>query len=469
MKTPEQWQQEQIPEDEQIEIIDLGLPSPDGGGVSGWLSSTLLRWQRSAQRWHWQAGFSLTLALLVAIFCLLNTASFAHVLALFPRPATFPAIARPSPSQQEQDGMACLVDAAWSPDTRFIAVLGNRQDCGQPLGAPAVLNLYELHARPVLKRQVSLDSALLARRFPLPFPNDHIGQGKALAAMIAYTHVLWSPDGHRLACTFFIQADPPAHGVVLMNSDGAAPQVLLTQQALSSPFSEEWQLSPPRTHASPSPRSLSVPAALAYHWGTNGALTSDSRLADQTLPASSSVGPVGNPDGGPSFSIWQPGVLSTMWGGTSSPRGSRLSTTWKTSFAAWSPDGRSLVEGIDLSALLKPQEQVEASQRAGCLSHQALLPPVREEVLPQGFFLEEALAWSPSGQALAAYTPRKGIALYRCSDGYQLASSLLSAPDAASSAGSIALRWSNDGAHLLFCSAQGHLVILTGMVMLGYY
>ncbi len=382
MRKPEQWQQEQIPEDEQIEIIDLEFPSPDGGGLSAWLSSTLLRWQRSAQRWHWQAGFSLALALLLTIFCLLNTASFARVSALFRRPASFSAITRPSPSRQGQDGMACLVDAAWSPDAHFIAVLGY---------------------------------------------------------------------------------------VVLMNSDGAVPQVLLTQQALSSPFSEEWQLSPPRTHAFPRPRSLSVPAALAYHWGANGALTPDSRLADQTLPASSSVGPVGNPDGGPSFSIWQPGVLSTMWGGTSSPRGSRLSTTWKTSFAAWSPDGRSLVEGIDLSALLKPQEQVEASQRAGCLSHHALLPPVREEVFLQGFFLEAALAWSPSGQALVAYTPGKGIALYRCSDGYQLASFLLSAPDAASPAGSIALRWSNDGAHLLFCSAQGHLVIPTGMLMLGYW
>jgi len=469
MRKPEQWQQEQIPEDEQIEIIDLEFPSPDGGGLSAWLSSTLLRWQRSAQRWHWQAGFSLALALLLTIFCLLNTASFARVSALFRRPASFSAITRPSPSRQGQDGMACLVDAAWSPDAHFIAVLGYRQVCGQTLGAPAVLNLYELHASPVLKRQLILDSALLGRRFPLPSPSGHIGQGEALAAMIAYTHVLWSPDGHRLACTFFIQAAPPTHGVVLMNSDGAVPQVLLTQQVLSSPFSEEWQLSPPRTHAFPRPRSLSVPAALAYHWGANGALTPDSRLADQTLPASSSVGPVGNPDGGPSFSIWQPGVLSTMWGGTSSPRGSRLSTTWKTSFAAWSPDGRSLVEGIDLSALLKPQEQVEASQRAGCLSHHALLPPVREEVFLQGFFLEAALAWSPSGQALVAYTPGKGIALYRCSDGYQLASFLLSAPDAASPAGSIALRWSNDGAHLLFCSAQGHLVIPTGMLMLGYW
>ena len=469
MSKPEQWQQEQIPEDEQIEIIDLEFPSPDGGGLSGWLSSTLLQWQRSARRWHWQAGFSLALALLLTIFCLLNTASFARVSALFRRPASFSAIPRPSPSRQGQDGMACLVDAAWSPDAHFIAVLGYRQDCGQPLGAPAVLNLYELHARPALKQQVNLDSALLARRFPLPSQSGSIRQGEALAARIAYTHVLWSPDGHRLACTFFIQADPPAHGVVLMDSDGAAPQVLLTQQALSSSFSEEWQLSPPRTHASPRPRSLSVPAALAYHWGANGALTPDSRLADQTLPASSPVGPVGNPDGGPSFSIWQPGVLSTMWGGTSSPRGSRLSTTWKTTFAAWSPDGRSLVEGIDLSALLKPQEQVEASQRAGCLSHQALLPPVREEGFLQGFFEEAALAWSPSGQALAVYTPGKGIALYRCSDGYQLASSHLSALDAASPAGSIALRWSTDGAHLLFCSTQGHLVILTGMLMLGYY
>ena len=112
MSKPEQWQQEQIPEDEQIEIIDLEFPSPDGGGLSGWLSSTLLQWQRSARRWHWQAGFSLALALLLTIFCLLNTASFARVSALFRRPASFSAIPRPSPSWQGQDGMACLVDAA---------------------------------------------------------------------------------------------------------------------------------------------------------------------------------------------------------------------------------------------------------------------------------------------------------------------------------------------------------------------
>jgi hypothetical protein len=167
MRKPEQWQQEQRPEDEQIEIIDLEFPSPDGGGVSGWLSFTLPHWQRSARRWHWQAGFSLALALLLTIFCLLNTASFARVSALFRRPASSPAISRPSPSQQGQDGMACLVDAAWSPDAHFIAVLGYRQDCGQTTGAPAVLNLYELHAWPVLRQQLSLDSALLARRFPL--------------------------------------------------------------------------------------------------------------------------------------------------------------------------------------------------------------------------------------------------------------------------------------------------------------
>ena len=88
MSKPEQWQQEQIPEDEQIEIIDLEFPSPDVGGLSGWLSSTLLQWQRSARRWHWQAGFSLALALLLTIFCLLNTASFARVSALFRRPTS---------------------------------------------------------------------------------------------------------------------------------------------------------------------------------------------------------------------------------------------------------------------------------------------------------------------------------------------------------------------------------------------
>lgn len=462
MKKPEQWQQEQIPEDEQIEIIDLGLPSPDRGGFSSWLSFTLLHWQDPAHRQHWQTGFSLALALLLTIFCLLDTASFARVSVLFLHPASFSAIPHPLLSRKEPDGMACLVDAAWSPDARFIAVLGYRQDCWQTLGAPAVLTLFESHTRPVLKQQLSLDSALLAKKFPLPFPS---GQGEALATMIVYTHILWSPDGHHLACTFFIQTDPSAHGVVLMNSVGAAPQVLLTRQALSSSFSEEWQIFP---HASPHPRSLSVPAALAYHWGASGALTPDSRLADQTIPASSSAGPVGNPDGDPSFSIWQPGVLSTMWGGSSSPGASHLSTTWKTSFAAWSPDGLFLVEGMNLSALLKPQEQSKTSRLAGCLSQQALLPPVSEEMFLRAFFSEVALAWSPSGQALTAYTPGKGIALYSCGDGHQLASSLLSDSDAASPAVSIKLRWSHDGAHLLFCSAQGRLMILTGMLMLGY-
>ena len=125
MRKPEQWQQKQRQEDEQIEIIDLEFPSADGGGVSGWLSFTLL---------HWQAGFSLALALLLTIFCLLNTASFAHVPALFRHPASSSAIPRPSPSRQGQDGMACLVDAAWSPDAHFIAALGYRQDCGQTTG-----------------------------------------------------------------------------------------------------------------------------------------------------------------------------------------------------------------------------------------------------------------------------------------------------------------------------------------------
>src|SRR5260221_14054542 len=64
-----------------------------------------------------------------------------------------------TPSFPQQDGIACLTDAAWSPDSQFIAVLGYTQDCPQDEYVPGIVNLYNVHSHHLMK-QLHPDAAI---------------------------------------------------------------------------------------------------------------------------------------------------------------------------------------------------------------------------------------------------------------------------------------------------------------------
>jgi len=71
-----------------------------------------------------------------------------------------------------------------------------------------------------------------------------------------------------------------------------------------------------------------------------------------------------------------------------------------------------------------------------------------------------AMAWSPNGRLLAAYSARNIVDMYDCASGRKLASLLLPTSSVAPPAGSIAMRWSPDGSRLLLSSVPWGLISL---------
>jgi hypothetical protein len=389
--------------------------------------------------------------LLAIIFSMSNGLSFFRANTF---KATHPGAAAPSPRLRQRDGITCLTDAAWSPDSRSIAVLGYQDNCYRD-DATVVVNLYDAHSRKLMA-QVHPEAAIVlalysSSSFPLrqPFAID-------------YVHIIWSPDGQRLALTFdTVSAQPSVNGVELVSRDGGHAQVLLQQQYPTAPFYAEWDLAqsllvpftPPLSAFSLMP----LPPALAYHWGTKGTLLPETLTTPTTVPAVPPLGPVGNPDGDPSFTIWQPGSTYVV----SFAESSHL-YTWSTDFAAWSPDGRYLVDGIALFGLLKPPGRLFPIPETLVIAreNQAPLLPIHDKAFLKVIDTATVLAWNPNGHVLAAYSGGKSVDLYDCINGDRLASLVLHSKDAPSLADALLLRWSPDGSHLLISSVQWGLITL---------
>jgi WD40 repeat protein len=282
--------------------------------------------------------------------------------------------------------------------------------------------------------------------------------------VLQYVHIIWSPDGQRLALTFdTVSAQPSVNGVELVNRDDGHAQVLLQQQFPTAPFYAEWDLAQSRPVPFTPPLSvfslMPLPPALAYRWGTNGNLVPETLLTPTTVPAVPPPGPVGNPDGDPSFTIWQPGSMYVV-----SFAESFHLYTWSTDFAAWSPDGRYLVDGIALFGLLKPPGRPFPDPETLVMhrENQEPLLPIHDKAFLKVIDTATVLTWNPNGHVLAAYNTGKSVDLYDCLSGDRLASFVLQNKNAASPADAPLLRWSPDGSHLLISSVLWGLVTLLG-------
>jgi hypothetical protein len=343
MHDAESTEPENMAQDWEVEFTDLDLPDDAGRSQSLLSAFTLLHGQRSLKRvrsrryWPWVSTVSIFL-MLVVLFRVSNGLSSELVnsftSAFLPAsPASPSGAARPG-----QESITCLKDAAWSPDSTLIAVLGYPQHCSEDDYPPELLNLYDAHAHTLLAQWHPAAAIVHALTSSASVPHRQ-------PPVIHFMHVMWSPDGHRIACTFTTPSvQPPVNGVVLMERDGGHPQVLLQPQSATDSFYAEWDLARSRSvHSSTQSLSSLMPLspALAYHWSSNGTLVPETLLTPTGVPAGPQPGAIGNPDGDPSFTIWQPGAVSV----TAMADSSRL-FFWSASFAAWSPDGRYLVDGI---------------------------------------------------------------------------------------------------------------------------
>ena len=368
----------------------------------------------------------------------------------------------------QRAGRRGMDDVAWSPDGACVALLG-RVPATTSNASVGQVNVYDAYA-----------GNLLARLHPDDFVLPAIGaEIRGQSADVQFTRVLWSLDGTRLALPFGVFSAEEKllfSGVLLTDLAGAHYEVLTQPvppgaaipKAAGVPLAE-WDVS--CGVAIPLPSGL--PAALGYHWGAGGALVADTPLNARGAPASDAEhpGPVGNPDGGAAFSIWQPGMLTLQaWSGQpNAPVELPGAYVWSSTFAAWSPDGRYLVDTISMTGRMQPAGHAAPSQQAlrDFELDGAPLLPVRDaglltilNAMPTRDLNDAdvvSLAWRPDGRYVVEriyyFFTSDGldhsIGLYDGSTGQRVAvlAPFLSA-DAADGPGFIA-RWSPEGTRLL--------------------
>ena len=272
--------------------------------------------------------------------------------------------ARPTPDpltiRFTYSDIPCPQEAAWSPDGTRVAILGNGGDgrCGNGLSTGSTLAIYSSATWRVLK-SIALDPLVAPHAIPQSVRND---PNLSRQAGIGYYRLEWSPNGHQLALSFTAgnigssaNGGPTFYtgygaGLLLMRDDIGAARVLLVPPGLAlsqppdAPFTiwpsfmpipvYRWDLTFGTATAA------QVPQALGYIWGQGGVLTPTPALPTTpgAQPPATTTGPVGNPDGGASFTSWQVGLLTYVPACAQARALASLQVP-----SAWSPDGRYLL------------------------------------------------------------------------------------------------------------------------------
>lgn len=437
-----------------------------------------------------------------------------------PSPKTTASTFRPT-----DDNLFCPMDSAWSPSGKIIATLGYEYDCAQSFPSsysyhPGIIELYNIETQVSLlinpDRQIDFALNLKPPTFATPALGAGVANRNTSQQVIDYGHLLWSPDGRQLGVTFEIHVttgmtangsgwtQDTIEGLLLCDSGCFRPSVLSHTLAKGEQPSGMWNIATgtyiPQTTPAPVQGASSngwyadpaLSPAVSYRWGSDGKLEAVTPLNATTPPTTAPTDPVGNPDGGASFTVWQPGyaLLNTYeYLGDPTHRAiQKLPTpieTWSTSIAAWSPDGKYLFAAgaqgnniyewrIPLSDEPTPNQ---ASLAAASLVGAPVLP-MRDAGLTaalQRFYDASVnlsgpafpvnLAWSPNGKWLAAeavipkdsgfYSAQDfAVRIYDTATGKVLRTLLpkatLSNNNAGHGQGTTFLRWSPDGSHLLF-------------------
>jgi hypothetical protein len=379
-----------------------------------------------------------------------------------------------------QGSTTCVTDAAWSPDSRSYAVLGYQGTCLTDTYVPGIVDVYDA-ASGALTHWFKPDGTILrdleggdlgALPTPMPPGGKTSSVGGGSAPIISYRHILWSPDGRRLVLTFSVLPTPPERatpgdsrfdGILLTDLTGTSSESTVQKVPQNAPISSYWR-------ADASETAVALPTALAYRWSNSGTL----------VPAVTGSSAIGNPDGGTSFTIWQPGTVSRLARGGVAAHDAY---EWTTSFAGWSPDGITMLEVMDLAARLQPADLPAPDAQTLALFQLEGVPllPIRDAALaglldamaepPLSTDFQAyttALAWRPDGRVLAAYSDSAygvtgaALRLYDGATGRQLVSLVPLGNDGSTESAGTTLRWSPDGRRLLLVSGPLGSVSLWG-------
>lgn len=311
------------------------------------------------------------------------------------------------------DGLICVERLTWSPDSTQIALLGNTQTCGASSEGAQTTGIYIYDARTgSLVQRLQPDRSLAGSAAV----QDAIAKSVSNAyntPELSYSDMVWTPDGKALLLPYRIltsapNATTPTYVTGLMRlgvrSSTLTNVWLDPPQTSPAVVAERWDL----TTGAPAP--LPMPgAANAYAW------TSDGALATAAAPVS---GAIGDPAGGQSFSVWQPGYLlyqesqsnlTTIGPATATPM--RGDVGWSPMIMALSPDGHYFYAyfsyAFDTFFSLTPPSTQHASPGESTLAprDKALLALAQQMTQATGDITQQpgyAVAWRPDGKLMAA-------------------------------------------------------------------
>lgn len=452
--------------DTDVEISDLAQPEGEKQrhlAFSRWANSAFERRFGPGRSPRRRVGVVTTIVFIVLVLLLIAVSYQSGLLAIlasvrFQTPTSSPP--RIVPEALAQTGaFSCVMDAAWSPNSAYLAILGYHHDCTSYAPEPGLMAVYDVHTNRKIE-QVALDAPALQALHRYSVTN--VG--------IFYHSILWSPDGTRLAVLFSVASSvAPFEGILLVDRDGGQVKVMLYRDTSTTLANEylSWDIqqgkpasiayTPLISHAFT--YIVNVPVAISYTWGGDGTLIPG---ADPDI-SPILIGPTGNPDGGASFTPWQSGQVSLTYQNGNSPVYLPGVYAWSTSFAAWSPDGRYIADGIDIAGQLTSPTILPMGEQAQEALQAAGLPtlPVRDAGMAQIVAglkvptitspgtVEENVAWRPDGRVVAVMDGSNHIDIYNCSSGHLLAALPLPTGVASDIGGLIVLRWSPDGRRLL--------------------
>ncbi len=323
-------------------------------------------------------------------------------------------------STRETAHLFCPSGLSFSPGGARLAVVGTTTPCqttspSSPTFVAHALAIYDGHTGALI-RTVGLDQFIGA---------GSRGDGSLeYIRAVAYTGLGWTPDGSACAVVFtaFDSADHllPDNvldsGLLLVNatSPQLAPAVIRGDGGFFSDATGVFaglpiwniQLGIASEPTAPS-------AGLSYAWSAYGHLQATLPLSQSPLAHLPVIAgpryPVGNPIGGSTFTIWQPGVVigPAAWGKATD------STAFVTAFPTWSPSGAYATEMIVGVALTSargvsaagavPVNATPRLYRPGALpgvpARDAALGAVATQVGADGWAI---VSWNPNGTVLAS-------------------------------------------------------------------
>lgn len=374
-------------------------------------------------------------------------------------------------------GLHCISQPIWSPDGKYIALLGTAQtgDCVPYLSLSSDVNASSGSTPPQtlaiidaatghVVHSIALDPLLDNR------PNcNTAGQcGPDTARLDEFYGLSWSPDGRSIAIAYvnFFSTTLDSHPVctlLVVRADGSAHFRIAdnTTPVLDSmhPDLRIWDLQSQsvKTRNTFDLLPFSLPFANAYLW-SGGDLTA----------ALSTVSPngIGSPEGQTQFSPWQSGSVDDASAYTKQ----NGLVTYQTSFWAWAPDGSYVATFVQVGAQMQApglaQPTVDTRQAPGHIlstpvRDAALANVVRDVAEGRGIASRYYVSWRPDGTYLAALSCSSStaaqLALLSTADGHTRATAALGFPLSTSSSGCtqdlMPITWSPNGSTIMTSDA----------------